>query len=66
MSKVDKEALDYSDLCAVGRARADMMVLQMREDGNPLLLTSAVKEVGQLTPIQIGFFTRVACLLITQ
>lgn len=64
MSKVVKEALDYGDLCAVGSARADPMILQMRENCNPLLLTSAAKEIGQLTPIQIGFFTRLACALI--
>lgn len=66
MTNQDNNVFDYGDLCAIGRARADAMVLQMREDQNPLLLTSAIKELAELTPVQIGFFTRIACMLTAQ
>lgn len=66
MSNINLDSMSYGDLCAVGSTRADMVVKKMREDGNPLLLTSVIKEIGTLTPIQIGFFTRVACMLISQ
>lgn len=66
MGVLDVEAIGYSDLCAIGRDRADALVCKMRADENPLLLNSAVRELGELTPVQIGFFTRIACMLISQ
>lgn len=60
------DALSYGDQCAIGRGRADEMVIKMREEANPLLLAAVVKEIGELTPVQIGFFSRVACMLIAQ
>lgn len=58
------DALSYGDQCAIGRSRADEMIARMREEGNPLMLTAVIKEVGELTPVQIGFFSRLACVLI--
>lgn len=58
------EALSYADQCSIGRNRADEVVAKMREEANPLLLAAAVREIGELTPAQIGFFSRVACMLI--
>lgn len=64
MQVLDVDALSYGEQCAIGRIRADVMVDKMREEANPLLLAAAVREVGELTPAQIGFFSRVACMLI--
>jgi len=64
MQTRNADALSYGDQCAIGRSRADEMIAKMREESNPLLLAAAVKEVGELTPVQIGFFSRVACMLI--
>lgn len=58
------EEPSYNDLCAVGRSRADELVERMREDENPLYLLSAAREVGELTPTQIGLFSQLACMLI--
>lgn len=60
------DAFSYSDQCAIGRGRADELVTRMRQEENPLLLAAAVREIGELTPVQIGFFSRVACMLIAQ
>lgn len=66
MITLDADVMSYGEMCAVGRTRADDLIRAMREDGNPLLLASAVREIGELTPDQIGFFSRIASVLITQ
>lgn len=59
------EALSYDDQCAIGRSRARAMVEKMKEEANPLHLAAAAKEIGDLTPVQIGFFSQLACMLIS-
>lgn len=66
MITLDANAMSYGEMCAAGRARADDLIHAMREGGNPLLLASAVREIGELTPDQIGFLSRIASVLISQ
>lgn len=66
MITLNADAMSYGEMCAAGRTRADDLIRAMREDDNPLLLASAVREIGKLTPDQIGFFSRIASVLIAQ
>lgn len=66
MGTLDANSMSYSEMCVAGRTRADDLIRAMRENDNPLLLASAVREIGELTPDQIGFFSRVASVLMAQ
>ena len=53
----------YGEQNAIGREKADQLILQMRLTQNPTLLGAAVREMvegGNFGPVEIGFCQRLA------